>query len=376
MIRKMISFSILFLGLLVWDAVRATEGVAGPLQVHPTNPRYFDDGSGKAIYLTGSHTWQGLEASIDFTGYLNLLQSKNHNFIRLWRADYGIGSSALPYLRTGPGTALDGGPKVDLRRFNPAYFDRLRSRIIEAGNRRMYVAVNLFPLDSVKRSSDWELSHFHIHNNIQGLNGDPDGDGMGYETFMLNVPEILDIHRALVRKIVDTINDLDNVIYEIGNEGDWTSVAFQYDMIDYIHEYEQDMPKQHVIGMSAVFDWKNGTREQDNSVLFSSNNHADWIAPGITPYQDDPPAADESRVIIADVDHIWPNEPQTWIWKTFLRGLHPIHMDGWTFDNVFPMNGITEEDQAAMRNYMGYSRSIAESLNLAAMTPQGVLSTT
>src|SRR5678815_18433 len=33
----------------------------GPLRVHPTNPRYFTDGSGKAIYLTGSHTWNNFQ---------------------------------------------------------------------------------------------------------------------------------------------------------------------------------------------------------------------------------------------------------------------------------------------------------------------------
>ena len=33
---------------------------AGPLVVHPENPRYFADGSGKAVYLTGSHTWANL----------------------------------------------------------------------------------------------------------------------------------------------------------------------------------------------------------------------------------------------------------------------------------------------------------------------------
>ena len=29
----------------------------GPLRVHPENPRYFTDGSGRAVYLTGSHVW-------------------------------------------------------------------------------------------------------------------------------------------------------------------------------------------------------------------------------------------------------------------------------------------------------------------------------
>ena len=29
----------------------------GPLRVHRENPRYFADGTGKAVYLTGAHTW-------------------------------------------------------------------------------------------------------------------------------------------------------------------------------------------------------------------------------------------------------------------------------------------------------------------------------
>ena len=33
---------------------------AGPLRVHPDNPRYFTDGSGRAVYLTGAHTWNNL----------------------------------------------------------------------------------------------------------------------------------------------------------------------------------------------------------------------------------------------------------------------------------------------------------------------------
>src|SRR3989442_8335962 len=33
----------------------------GPLRVHPANPRYFTDGSGQAIFLTGSHTWANFQ---------------------------------------------------------------------------------------------------------------------------------------------------------------------------------------------------------------------------------------------------------------------------------------------------------------------------
>jgi hypothetical protein len=33
----------------------------GPLRIHPGNPRYFIDGDGNAILLTGSHTWSNLQ---------------------------------------------------------------------------------------------------------------------------------------------------------------------------------------------------------------------------------------------------------------------------------------------------------------------------
>jgi len=34
---------------------------AGPLRLHPANPRYFADRHGRAVYLTGSHTWDTLQ---------------------------------------------------------------------------------------------------------------------------------------------------------------------------------------------------------------------------------------------------------------------------------------------------------------------------
>src|SRR4051794_12001525 len=97
--------------------VRATETGAGPaqgpLRPHPKNSRYFTDGSGKAIYLTGSHTWNNFQdggwaaggeagrwsnnlGKFDFDGYLAFLRENHHNFIRLWTpenaADVGEGN--------------------------------------------------------------------------------------------------------------------------------------------------------------------------------------------------------------------------------------------------------------------------------------------
>ncbi|WP_145279283.1 hypothetical protein [Tautonia plasticadhaerens] len=60
--------------------------------MHPDNPRYFIDGSGRAVYLTGSHTWDNLvdmgrgdpTGSFDFDAYLDFLDRHGQNFFRLW----------------------------------------------------------------------------------------------------------------------------------------------------------------------------------------------------------------------------------------------------------------------------------------------------
>ena len=100
--------------------------VAGPLRICQENPRYFSDDSGRAIYLTGLHTWNVLTEQVkhgvfNYTAYLNLLGRCHHNFFRMWcleRICTPEGENKLlPYRRTGPGEAVDGKPKFDLSQF-------------------------------------------------------------------------------------------------------------------------------------------------------------------------------------------------------------------------------------------------------------------
>ena len=107
--------------------VRA-QTATGPLRVNPANTRYFTDGTGRAIYLTGSHTWANLMdrgalrppgVHFDYSVYMKWMVSHNFNFMRLWTAelpDAGPGPDlsegnfvGLPWRwsRTGPGTATD-----------------------------------------------------------------------------------------------------------------------------------------------------------------------------------------------------------------------------------------------------------------------------
>ena len=205
----------------------------------PANPRYFTDGSGRAIYLTGSHTWNRLQDRTDmsqpefgYAGYLRLLGRENHNFMRLWVWEQAawapwttdmVKFHPLPYLRTGPETALDGEPKFDLTRLNQEYFDRLRSRVSAARDNGIYVAVMLFQGWSVEKKPNqpgnpWNGHPFHRENNLNGVDGDLNGDGEGTEVHTLENPAITALQETYVRKVVNTVNDLDNVLWEICNE--------------------------------------------------------------------------------------------------------------------------------------------------------------
>jgi hypothetical protein len=77
-----------------------------------------------------------------------------------------------PWARTGPGEASDGKPRLDLDRFDESFFDRLRERVIAAGNRGMYVAVMLFEGWGLHLSTvpfHVEGHPFHVMNNVNGV---------------------------------------------------------------------------------------------------------------------------------------------------------------------------------------------------------------
>ncbi|MCC6444531.1 MAG: hypothetical protein IT210_13885 [Armatimonadetes bacterium] len=351
----------------------------GPLRVHPINPRYFTDGSGKAVYLTGSHIWVNLQdigktdppPILDCKGYLNFLQTYHHNFMRLWRWEMprdierdGITRYCQPHpwKRTGPGTAWDGKPKFDLSVWDKDYFKRLRSRIIAARDRDIYVAVMLFEGWAL-RFATWEGHPFAAANNINGIDGDANDDGKGIEIQMLRIPEVTALQEAYVRKVVDTVNDLDNVLYEISNESDPACAPWQYHMIRYIKRYEAAKPEQHPVGMTSC----GGGGPDDTQILFDSP--ADWISPSAArdDYAFDPPAAAGAKVILNDSDHqqvVW--STRAWVWKSFCRGLNPIWMD--PYDSRSAWEPVPDHAENIRKN-MGYTLNYANRMRLADAKP-------
>lgn len=369
--------------------------IAGPLRVHPTNPRYFTDGSkntdgsSRAVYLTGSHTWNSLvdmgkrdpPESFDFGDYLAFLERHGHNFIRLWawdsatwdtRANGSLGKdfvhlvAPLPWARTGPGKASDGKPKFDLTKFDADYFQRLHTRVSAAGKRGIYVSVMLFEgwglmhANRRKATPDgwaWKSHPFHPDNNINDLHVDSNDKGLTGKVHSLGNAKVNALQEVYIRKVVDTINDLDNVLYEVINEGgqkDW-----DWWVVKTIHDQQKTKRKQHPVGI---------TGHGAEKLASMTASPADWISPGrIDGYGEDPPAWAGKQVSLLDTDHIWGvGGNAAWVWKSFLRGHNPIFMD--PYDGTV-LGKPADPRWEPIRRAMGQTRRFAERINLAAMAP-------
>jgi hypothetical protein len=401
--------AILVLGVIfmIWPAPTSSalaqppaKRAAGPLRVHPTNPRYFTDGtkdpdgSLKAVYLTGSHTWNNqqeiegfrpgrspvpLTGKFDFDRYLDFLDSYHHNFYRHWIFEFAKDGSITvephPWPRTGSGLARDGKPKFDLSKFDPHYFERLHSRLAASRDRGIYAAIVLF--ESSFGESAWAGHPFNKDNNVNGVDG---GSMVRFHT--LESPAVVRLQEAYLRQVVDKVNDLDNVLYEICNEPGEGAKDWCVHFCKYIKDYQTAKPKQHPVGLTALFDKSQWNKLQSwiahNDLLF--NGPYDWVAPGgwakdpqASVWGMDPPANDGRKVVFLDPDHIWPVAPQRgWVWKCFARGHQPILMDWYDSQPVW----ISEAEEEAMRQAMGHTRRYAERMNLAAMTPRTDLAST
>src|SRR2546423_1169120 len=168
-------------------------------------------------------TTQDPPPAFDYNVYLDFLVAQHHNFFRLWRWEAPKWTDAQPkgvikfcephpWMRTGPGAAADGKPKFDLTKFSPDYFDRMRSRIIAARDRGIYVSIMLFEGWELQFTDAWTYHPFNSANNINGIDGGPD------ERFKDNP------WPARTDKVI--VNDTDHLWGHTGGDAIWVWKSF------------------------------------------------------------------------------------------------------------------------------------------------------
>lgn len=370
--------------------IRVGNRSMGPLRVSTKNPRYFVDAAGRLVYLAGAHTWENLVDSgtteppprFDYAKFLEMLQVHGLRVFRLWAWEQATKSgeikgryyfSPVVYRRTGPGTGLDGKPRFDLTQFNPAYFSRLRQRVIAARERGIYVVITLFNGWSVEKKGDgdkpWDGHPFNGANNVNGIDGDRNKDGSGQETHTLADPSIRRLHEAYVARVIRAVRDQPNVLYEISAESSNGSLPWQNHMVGFIRSHESPQAR-HPVGITS--EYPNG----HNADLIASS--ADWISPNGDIVDLQPSTG--AKVVLADTDHLCgvcgdPGFP----WRAFTRGLNPLLMD--PYDGRAVGLGARDADHSErrwedIRRRLGVTGTLADRLDMSVLIPRRDLAST
>ncbi len=391
-------------------AAHAAAQITAPL-VASSNPNYFQDASGAAIILNGSQTWNsfqdwgsvGAPQPLDFEAYVQFLTAHGHNFTLLWYTELPkfcnlpvIASSPPdftaaphPWQRTGPGAATDGGPKFDLTKFNQTYFDRLHARTEALRKAGIYAGIYLF-------SGEW-LNIFRCPgdgfpftgaNNVNGVDDGYKTGTKGIGAITMSEPNaITRLQDAYVEKLIDTLNDLPNVLWIVSEEAPRNSTWWNDHQISHVRAYEAKKPYRHPVGYATLID------APDAVIL---NSDADWVAPmaRISPTKSCGSGKPACKVSVNDSDHsyweMWKETPQqnrNYAWQNFLTGNQVLFMDPYVVyyprQNrnlcISPRNGICKQPDPRWDNFrdnLGYILKYSRKLNLAGVTPRGSLSST
>jgi len=401
---------ILFLGLVMSVRPAAPGEINGPLKVS-ANPNYFQDPSGQVLILNGSQTWNTFQdwgtnetlQTLDFSAFVHFLNAHGHNFTLLWVTEMpkfcglpttdssppDFVASPLPWMRTGLGNATDGGPKFDLTKFNQPFFDRLRARVqtLRAGG--VYAGVYLFTgewLNIFRCSTDG-----YPYTGANNINGVDDGytggkKGIGSIT-MTGENAITRFQDAYVEKVIDTLNDLPNVLWIVSEEAPANSTWWNDHQIAHVRAYESKKAHQHPIGYAALIG------APDNIIV---NSDADWIAPQvrISPLTTCGSGTPHCKVVVNDSDHsyweMWHHTPQVnrnYAWENFMNGNQVLFMDPYLVyyprekRNLCesPKNGICGGVDIRYDNFrdnLGYILQYSRKLHLDGMKPRTAMCST
>ena len=213
--------------------------------------------------------------------------------------------------------------------------------------------------------------------------------------------------------MVDTLNDLPNVLWIVTKKDPPSSAWWNDHIIAHLRTYEATKPLQHPVGYATLgadhpsvyrhlFDGlrrflRNGFNSRSvNSAAADAaiyDSAADWVAPSvrISPTTTCGSGVPRCKVNINNSDHsyfgMWnetAEQNRAYVWKNFLSGNQVLFMDPYEVYYpresrnlcVLPVQGVCSAADPRWDNFrdnLGYARAYANRVNLGAMTPQGKL---
>jgi DNA-dependent RNA polymerase auxiliary subunit epsilon len=241
-----------------------------PISLHPENPHYFlYQGKPAVLVTSGEHYGSVINPDFNFDLYLETIHQEGFNHTRIFMGDYAEAKEAFciihnslspesrkfltPWVRSNqPGNAL-GGNKFDLDQWNPDYFVRLHRFMKKARDLGIVVECVLF-----FEGMSWEDMPMNPKNNINQTTAIKANEYM-----TLTNGTILDYQKKYVLKLVNEMNQYDNLIINIANEP-WffnqehegfsspardETKAWVKEVSEWIVAEEKNLPKKHILSV-------------------------------------------------------------------------------------------------------------------------------
>ena len=235
-----------------------------PIALHPENPHYFLWRNRPTVLITSAeHYGAVLNRAFGYEKYLATLASNGFNLTRTFSGAYceppgafGIEQNTLapaastlicPWARSETSGYANGGSKFDLTRYDPAYFTRLKDFVAQASRRGVVVELVLFC--PFYEDAMWDLSPMNARNNVNNI-----GHMARTDVYTLKDEALLAIQKAMVKEVVGSLKDFDNVYFEICNEPYFGGVTleWQYAIAETIVQAESHQAHKHMIAQNIA----------------------------------------------------------------------------------------------------------------------------
>ena len=238
-----------------------------PIALHPDNPHYFlYDGKPEVLITSAEHYGAVLNLDFDYVRYLEELSKDHLNLTRTFTGVYlePVGAFKIerntlaphpekficPWARSETPGYVRGGNKFDLTQWNEEYFKRLKDFMTEAEKRKVIVELALFC--PFYEDPQWSLSPMNPTNNMNNI-----GPADRNHVYSLDKSNgLLEVHDALVRRIVGELKGYNNLIYEICNEPYFGGVTmeWQHHIASLIEKEEKEFLQKHLISQNIAND--------------------------------------------------------------------------------------------------------------------------
>ncbi|MHC4692953.1 MAG: hypothetical protein ACYS67_09435 [Planctomycetota bacterium] len=282
--EKDICICVVFWGIVINILLTGMVSAANPvkpIQLHPENGHYFLwQGKPTILITSGEHYGALLNRAFNYKKYFKTLASHGFNLTRTFSGAYcePVGAFRIknntlapakdqlicPWARSNTGGYANGGNKFDLKKWDRAYFKRLRNFVAEAKKHSVVVELVLFC--PFYEDGMWKLSPMNVVNNVNGI-----GKMKRTDVYTLRDKKLLAVQDAMVRRIVRALRDFDNVYYEICNEPYFGGVTLEWQahIAETIVKAEANFKAKHLIAQNIANKSKKVTKPNPHVSIFN-----------------------------------------------------------------------------------------------------------